>query len=258
MARRLMFSFSFFIAIAACVAAATLGAQDPDANEWRAFTTKLEQAVLDEDVPAILAARTDALRLAVGATSPERGVLARYAAAYAGWRLAFNPAVGERVQNDLLDEAETQLLAALKIDAGFADGLSLLSGVYGAKIAKSPVKGIILGPKSTQTLDKAMALEPENPRVLLAKGVSKFNTPAAFGGSAREAETLLRRALAKFAEAPAGQAWPNWGRVDAHAWLGQVLADRGDKPGALAEYEKALVLAPKSGWIRYVLLPALK
>jgi Flp pilus assembly protein TadD len=39
--------------------------------------------------------------------------------------------------------------------------------------------------------------------------------------------------------------------------LGQVLARYGDRSGARAEYDKALALAPNSGWIRQVLLPAL-
>jgi predicted negative regulator of RcsB-dependent stress response len=40
-------------------------------------------------------------------------------------------------------------------------------------------------------------------------------------------------------------------------WLGQALLQKGDRTGARAEYDKARGLAPNSGWLRYVLLPAL-
>ena len=48
------------------------------------------------------------------------------------------------------------------------------------------------------------------------------------------------------------------GRVDAHAWLGQVLARKGDRAAARAEYDEALALAPNSGWVKNVLVPALE
>jgi tetratricopeptide (TPR) repeat protein len=252
-------SIAAFI-VCAVSAATVLRAQSPPAagDAWRALTSRLDRAVRDDDTAAIKAVRADALRRLVAAPAPHRAAVVRYAIAYAGWRLAFSPVVPEREQHDLLDEAEMHLEAALKADPRLAEAHALMSGVLGAKIAKSPIKGILLGPRSTAAIDKAVELEPQNPRVLLAKGIGKFNTPAMFGGSDREAETLLREALARFAAEPSDKPWPAWGRVDAHAWLGQVLAARGDKAGAIAEYEKALALAPQSGWIRHVLLPAVK
>ena len=88
--------------------------------------------------------------------------------------------------------------------------------------------------------------------------VSALQTPAGFGGSREKAERLLRRSLEEFSREPVTKTWPNWGRFDAHAWLGQALARRGDKPGARAEYEKALAIAPESAWVRFSLLPGVK
>ena len=61
-----------------------------------------------------------------------------------------------------------------------------------------------------------------------------------------------------FDKEPVEKAWPNWGRFDVHAWLGQTLVKKGDFNGARAEYQKALEIAPKSGWITYVLMPELE
>ena len=230
-------------------------ASPPGQDEtWTKLTARIDQAVLSDDVATLKLCRAEALRLQTAPGGSSRALLA-YAVAYIGWRLAFNPSVSAAEQDDLLDEAEAQLKAALKIDPKSAEALALLSSVYGAKIAKSSIKGIILGPRSSGAIGEAVKLEPDNPRVLLSQGVGKFNTPAMFGGSDTEAEALIRRALTAFQSEPAAKPWPGWGRFDAHAWLGQILAKRGDKAAARAEYERALAIAPNSGWVRYVLLP---
>ena len=226
--------------------------------DWNTLTQRLETAVLEDDVTTIKAVRADFLRVLASGPASAHARLVHYGIAYAGWRLSTNPTLGNREQEDLLDDAEAQLKAALKLDPKFAEAHALLSGVYGIKISHSPMmRGMTLGPRSSGAVDEAIRLEPNNPRVLVSKGVGKFNTPGMFGGSVTEAEQLLRRAIALLANEPPARLWPNWGRFDAHVWLGQVLAKRGDKAGARAEYDKALEIAPRSGWVRYVLLPAL-
>ena len=84
-----------------------------------------------------------------------------------------------------------------------------------------------------------------------------MNSPPAFGGGIDRAARLLRESLDLFAQEASAPDWPHWGQFDAHAWLGQTLARQGDRDGARAEYDAALRLAPDSGWVRYVLLPAL-
>ena len=233
-----------------------LPASPPGQDEtWTKLTTRIDQAVLSDDTATLKLCRAEVLRLQTAPGGSSRALLA-YAVAYIGWRLAFNPSVPAAEQDALLDEAEAQIKAALKIDPKSAEALALLSSVYGAKIAKSSIRGMTLGPRSSSAIGDAVKLEPDNPRVLLSQGVGKFNTPAMFGGSDTEAEALLSRALTAFQSEPAAKPWPGWGRFDAHAWLGQIFAKRGDKTAARAEYERALAIAPNSGWVRYVLLPA--
>ncbi len=226
-------------------------------ESWTKLVAQIDHAVLTDDVAGLKRSRADALRQQTAPGGHSRALLA-YAVAYIDWRLAFSPSVPEAEQDDLLDEAETQLKNAVKIDPKSAESYALLSGVYGGKIAHSSIRGIVLGPRSSTAIETAVRLEPNNPRVLLSQAIGKFNTPAMFGGSASEAETLVRRALTQFQSEPAEKPWPNWGRFDANAWLGQMLARRGDKAGARAAYDQALAIAPSSGWVRYVLLPALQ
>jgi tetratricopeptide (TPR) repeat protein len=237
---------------------APLSAARQAATDWNSLTQRLETATLADDSATLKAVRADLLRMLAAGPPADRVTLVHYAIAYAGWRLATNPSLGEREQEGLLDEAEGHLKEALKMDSKFAEGHALLSGVYGLKIAHSSIRGMTLGPRSSAAVDEAMKLEPDNPRVLLSKGIGRFNTPWMFGGSAKEAEELLKKAVDRFSREPTEKPWPNWGRFDVHAWLGQVVAKRGDKAGARAEYTKALEVAPQSGWIRYVLMPALE
>jgi tetratricopeptide (TPR) repeat protein len=224
-------------------------------DAWAKLTSRIDRAVLADDAATLKSCRAESLRLQTAPGGDTRALVA-YAIAYIDWRLSFSPAIPQAEQDGLLDEAETQLKTAIKIDAKLAEAHALLSSVYGAKIAKSSIRGIVLGPRSSSAIGQAVQLEPNNPRVLLSQGIGKFNTPAMFGGSETEAEALIRRALAAFQQEPAGKPWPTWGRFEAHAWLGQILAKRGDKAAARSAYEQALAIAPDSGWIRYVLLPS--
>ena len=209
----------------------------------------VESNVLAENVAGLKSARLDGLRL-LASSSGAGASLMRYTVAYVDWRLSFNPAVDAREQQNLIDEAKTQLEAVTSANGQDAEALALLAVVYGAQIAKKPDLGMTLGPAADELLGRALGLEPNNPRVLLLRGQDVFHTPPEYGGSVREAENFFRKAVQRFDQEPASKPWPNWGRFDAHVWLGQALADRHDKAGAKAEYDLALKIAPNSTWVK--------
>ncbi len=227
-------------------------------DPWTDATARLEKAALEGSSRELRAMR-DALRQRLDAQPrPANEAVLRYAMAYAAWRMASLPDVERAEKKTLLESAVTTLQQIVKADPRNAEAHALLGSIYGLQIAESPmVRGMTLGPRASAALDRAAEIDGNNPRVLLLQGVSAFNMPAMFGGGSDKAERLLRRSLERFAAVPAGTAWPNWGRFDAHAWLGQALLDKGDRAGARAEYDRARALAPNSGWLRYVLIPAL-
>jgi len=247
----------FALVLAPLAAIVTAVAQAP-AADFGALTTRLEAAALDGDVSALKEARLACLRLLAAPVPADRKIILRYTVAYAGWRLGFMPGLSEKEQGDLLDDAKTQLEAVIAADGRHVEALGLLSAVYGAKIGHNPDLGMTLGPLSGQLLGRALSVDPQNPRVLVMQAQSQFHTPPEFGGSIRDAEATLRRAVQRFEQEPATKPWPNWGRFDAHAWLGQALANRNDKAGARAQYELALKIAPNSAWVKYTLLPAVR
>jgi len=258
MSRRLSLLIAFALAVSPLLAASPTNVSAHSADDLDAIVQKLEPSAVAGRVMEILDARLACLRLLSASPAPDRVPVIRYTIAYAAWRVAFSPALSTKNQTLLLDAAAVQLEEAIKGNARFADAMGLLAAVDGAKIAHSPELGMTLGPESSAILSQALGLEPNNPRVLVFRGQALFNTPPEYGGSIKNAEAVLRRALQVFDQEPTTKPWPNWGRFDAHAWLGQALASRNDKAGARAEYEKALAIAPESAWVKYSLLPQVK
>lgn len=182
--------------------------------------------------------------------------LCPYSRAYVDWRLSLVLKGRGKDEKRLLKEAQSTLEALVEKDPDNAEALALLGSVYGARIGGF-WQGITLGPKSGKALDRAEELAPDNPRVALQQGISAIFTPGLFGGGLDKAEKKLREAEKLFELESPEKPWPNWGRVDVQAWLGQVLAKKGDRSGARAALEKGLSLQPDHWWIRNVLLPAL-
>lgn len=239
------------------IAVAVVGAQAGWSDEWSRVVAEIERAAIEGSAPSLRSARDELLHRAP-ALSTGNHARVQYAIAYTAWRMATLSRVPEVERNGVLDDGVARLEAVIKANAEDAEALALLGGLYGLQIGRSPLKAIVLGSRVSGTLDRAAELAPNNPRVALQAGISAFHTPAGFGGGMNKAERLLRRSLELFSREPPDRPWPNWGRVDAHAWLGQVLARKGDRTGARAEYDTALALAPNAGWVTHILLPALE
>jgi len=238
--------------------AVLISTQSDSVSEWASLTVKIEQAYLNEDVPALRSHRAELLRMLAGNPPANQAPLVRYAIAYVDWRMVFLPSVADNEKDGLLDEAEAQLQSAIKANANFAEAHALLGSVWGGKIAQSALRGILLGPRIGSTMGRAQSLEPNNPRVVVQDGIGAYHTPGMFGGGVDKAERIIRQAIALFDKEPVDKAWPNWGRFDAHVWLAQILVKKGNFVEARAEYQRALALSPKSGWITYMLLPELE
>lgn len=219
---------------------------------------RLELAALSGSTQELREIRAQLIRELPHSPGERPEPLGQYAIAYADWRMATLPDVPKSEQNDLLDDAADRLEAILKTSPNRAEALALVGTIYGQQAGRSMIRAIVLGPRSMAALARAAEVESANPRVLLLQGITALHTPSAFGGSRDKAEHLLRRSLDEFSREPRTKAWPNWGRFDAHAWLGQVLRRKGNLDGARAEYQKALAIAPDSPWLRTLLLPALE
>lgn len=76
------------------------------------------------------------------------------------------------------------------------------------------------GPKATEALEKAKALNANNPRIYILEGQDKFYTPEQFGGSKEEAKKLFEKANGMFMVAkPGSSIEPQWGRAQVGYFL---------------------------------------
>ena len=240
----------------ACAAAAA--AQTGADREWRAIVDSLDRAVITGDAGAIGDARDRCRRLLDGTPTGGQRARIRYLLAYANWRLlGARPDLDGGARDDLADEAAALLAENVAAHAADIEAHALLGGVYGMKIGSSAWRGMTLGRRAARAFDDARAIDERNPRFLLLKGIDAFHRPATFGGGLERAERWFRSALGHFEAQPPDLPWPNWGLLDARAWLGQTLARRGDPDGAREQYEAALRIAPGYAFVRHVLLPRL-
>jgi tetratricopeptide (TPR) repeat protein len=154
--------------------------------------------------------------------------------------------------NDALDRAQTRLEGLVSqgtLDTSDkAEALALLSSVYGMKIGLNPMKGPILGMKSGHALADAEQLAPNNPRVLLFKGIAKLNTPALFGGSRDEAIAAFDATIKNLSKENFDAT--NWGLDEAYIWRGIAYSDAGLVELARASYDEALRIAPDNAWAK--------
>jgi tetratricopeptide (TPR) repeat protein len=74
------------------------------------------------------------------------------------------------------------------------------------------MRGQVYGPASVAALDKAIELNPQNPRPYLLKGQALYYMPPMFGGGKDKALPLLQQAVEKFGTfRPENDLMPTWG-----------------------------------------------
>jgi hypothetical protein len=215
-----------------------------DDTAWRDTEARVQYGYYTEDARALTNV-ADTLG-ASDSHDPLRG----YYAALADWRLALlaaqSPAAARGASAaQLLQRCVRELDLVLEARADFAEALALR-----AACALTPAGGANLhvpftGPKPAKDLERAHALAPKNPRVLLAEALSDYLQGTSGSGNKERALTKLRAATAAFEAERAGpEPLPGWGAADAYLYLARDLLDHGDAVGARDALEHALLLAP--------------
>jgi len=113
-----------------------------------------------------------------------------------------------------LDQAQKYLDRAMAIDPNESE-LHLMQGfLYPSRITVDPLnRGMELMPAMNKSLDKALELNPDNPRVYYLRATMTFHTPQEYGGGAVKALPLFLQAEEKFnIFKPKTSISPNWGK----------------------------------------------
>ena len=113
-----------------------------------------------------------------------------------------------------LDQAQKYLDQAKTIEPNESE-LHMLQGfLYPSRINIDPMnRGMLYIGDMNKSLDKALELNADNPRVYYLRATMTFHTPEAYGGGAAKALPLFETAVEKFKIfKPKTAISPNWGK----------------------------------------------
>jgi hypothetical protein len=220
------------------------GAAGADEGQWRDTESRIQYGYDTQDTRALtsVAATIDA--------EETKDQWQGYYSALASWRLAqlaaLHPAPKGGAVGQLAERCTHALDRVLEQQGDFADALALRAVCAAAPLAGGGMHVPFAGHGPRKDLDRALALAPRNPRVLLLDALGDYEFAAALGGSKERALPKLRRAVAAFeAERGGAGALPGWGASEAYYYLGRDLLEHQDPVGARDALEHALLLAPE-------------
>lgn len=240
------------------LAALPLQAQAPGTTRWADSLAVLIGAAVERGDPAAFA---PAIVLAerVLTITPTDGAILHYKgyALYRQATLLINTANRPDDAAKVLEEA-AELFTRSAAVLAWPETPALHASVLGQQIALGgAMAGMRLGGRADDLFTRAVRLGPDNPRVLMLRGIAALYKPRMFGGGSDKARTDLQRAVELFPNQAPTPGAPRWGHAEAWAWLGQAHAAEKDVAAARTAYARALELQPDYGWVKYELLPAL-
>ena len=191
--------------------------------------------------------RGDGERMAAlaGSFEEEEGALAAYYAAYAHYRLGELYFDDKKRGKKHLNECIDLLKPVVKSDDAFAEAHALIATCYGVSAPFYMLRAATRGVAANGAMEKALAADPDNPRVMLADGISLYFRPSAFGGDKERAKQRLAEALESFSVyQPAREDGPVWGEAEAWLYLARIARDEGNDEAALEGFGRSLSVAP--------------
>lgn len=112
-----------------------------------------------------------------------------------------------------LSLARQQIESGLKINPGETELMVLKVMSYYGELAIDPTKGLSVLDEANALIDRAKAINPDNPRIYLEQAEAIYNMPVEFGGGKDKAMPVLLVAKQKFDTfVPVNQWAPNWGK----------------------------------------------
>ena len=221
----------------------SIGAQATAAQAADSIGASIDRAYLSGDSARIQLVRAQAERLAT--SFPNSGLLQHYLG-FALYREATASHGGPKSLS-LLTRAKETLGKSLATHP-LPETHALLASIDGQLIAADPSRGMELGMASQASMTAASSLDATNPRVWLLKGEGAMFTPPEYGGGPTTAREQLTHAIELFGKDAPKPGEPSWGRAEAHLWLGQAYEQLHERTLAIAEYRKAVEIAPNYSW----------
>ena len=121
----------------------------------------------------------------------------------------------------ILDPADEDLTKALAIDSKNSEVYAIQAMLYQARIQVSFTRGMKYSGMASEAIEKAIVMNPANPRAHYMQAQNIFYTPAMFGGGAEKALPHYQKALALFnAQQDTARGFaPRWGKKQTIAMI---------------------------------------
>ncbi len=163
----------------------------------------------------------------------------------------------EVTYDEYIDEAHSNVDELLEANENWSEAHALKAGLYSIEMGFSPGKGMFLGSKSEEHIQKAIKIDPLEPTGWIRKGGSKLFTPKMFGGSIEAAVKYYKKAISIY-ENDTLKSKNNWEYINTLAWLGIAYKKQENYNGAMKIFKKALSVEPNFNWVSKQLIPALE
>ena len=148
--------------------------------------------------------------------------LPQYYAGFCNLHVALVGKQDNDAKDALYDKAMNYAEKAAQLKPNDSEIGALMGYITYMKMAVEPqTRAMTMIPKANAFLDKAIALNPENPRAYFIKGQDTFYTPEAFGGGKARAKGFFTTAVEKFEKDKPADFKPNWGYARCKSLLQQ-------------------------------------
>jgi len=182
-----------------------MNAQTPFEKAMKESLTLFDSAKTMEDMQAVVS-RFE--RIAMTETTRWEPL---YYAAFTQINMSFREKDGEK-KDAILDLAEKNIEKAFEVNGDKSELFALQGFLYQGRIQVSPIRGMTYSQKAAEILDKAIEVNPENPRALFLMAQNIYFTPKMFGGGPKNALPKFQEAKGKFdKENGKDGISPNWG-----------------------------------------------
>lgn len=248
-----MVRYTVFAALLA--AGVTVGSVVPRGphQDFRAAIRLARDGDLQGDWNKMLDARE---RFAAMAGDEQLAALAHYYLGYTYWRLSSLAyvAIGPSGQAKLLGRAIDSLEMAIRRQPQFPDAHALLATCLGVQRYLDPRQADRLGPRIREAWKAALPDGARNPRVMLLRAMSMTFAPPPDGDREKGLE-FWRQAIEAFPSDRPAPLMPDWGDVEAVAWLGGTYLALGRSGEAAELLERAVRMRGDFWWARRAALP---
>lgn len=125
--------------------------------------------------------------------------------------------LGAHKRDSLVTSAEAQAMKVVRMKPRSSEAYVLRGFCYQAKIMVAVwARGPMYLSDVERCLDKALKLDPQNPRALFLKAQTLKNKPMLLGGGEHKAKPMLKKALEAFEHfQPESNLHPSWGKQQA-------------------------------------------